>query len=345
MPMACEHNIRETLKGAGPCEINYEVFKRTGQPNWWCRTHGMEAAAPDGAPLPSCPGAWFEAVPESMQLTSDLAEGEWAMWGVIPPGIAIGEVPPEPGSVHVHHRANVQQSKDIDGSFDIVRARYQGAEVVVEGMAAVAFAISNLTGQQVVALRCPRCGEGHIDEQKFATRPHRKHLCGKCGRNFNATGASISNPLAEANRQLGLAPASPPVRAGRPLRLLSREYAAIALWPSNAALISTMSRPEESGVHVHAWDQHGRQVLDDTYSPVHLDGDLIDEEALGWLSVQLSLAHRAPILTVACSGCGKSLISPRVGWVEPTTNHSCACGASTKTRQRVFLNPLATKHL
>ena len=95
--MHCEHNIPETKKGLGPCDIRWEVRKRNGLPNWWCRTHGLEACAPDGAPMDRCSGAWFLPVSEDMQIDIDLADGEVAVWGVTPPAISIGKVPSEPG--------------------------------------------------------------------------------------------------------------------------------------------------------------------------------------------------------------------------------------------------------
>lgn len=34
MDKHCNHNISETKKGIGPCDIRYEVKKRNGKPNW-----------------------------------------------------------------------------------------------------------------------------------------------------------------------------------------------------------------------------------------------------------------------------------------------------------------------
>jgi predicted RNA-binding Zn-ribbon protein involved in translation (DUF1610 family) len=345
MPMACHHNIPETLKGAGPCDISFEVKKRNGMPNWWCRTHGMDASAPDGAALPACPGSWFEPVPQELQITLDLADGEVGIWGAIAPAIETGGIEPLPGGVHVHRRSRGSADKDLDASFNIVRIIHDGRELVVESMAALAFSVSELAGQQVVALLCPRCGGQHIDEQRFATQPHSKHVCNSCGRNFWSTNRpSISNPLAAAYSVLGIDQPPQPVGVDRELALDRTKYSAIALWPSNSAILSTMTRPEETGIHVHAWDLTGRQVIDETHSPVTLDGERIDEELLRALAVQRSLAHNTPIRAMPCSACGSDLLSPATGWIEPTTEHHCAgCGAVTKTRRRVFLNPLADK--
>ena len=32
-----------------------------------------------------------------------------------------------------------------------------------------------------IRLNCPACGEIHIDEGEFATKPHHTHACQECG--------------------------------------------------------------------------------------------------------------------------------------------------------------------
>ena len=56
--------------------------------------------------------------------------------------------------------------------------------MLIEGVVAAAYSISELSGREMTPLACPHCGGFHIDEFKFATFPHRKHLCNSCGRNF-----------------------------------------------------------------------------------------------------------------------------------------------------------------
>lgn len=340
MPV-CEHEIRETKRGAGPCRIVAEVKLRNGKPNWWCHTHGVAAGAPDGNPLTQCPGAWMDAVPEEECLEIDVNDGEFSVWGGMDAALEIGETVIEPGKVHVHHRSGADQPKDVDQSFSIVTLRAGSETLVIEGTAAVAFSVSELVGREVVPLKCTHCGEVHIDELMFATHPHAKHLCNSCGRNFRHPAPTISNPLAEADKQLGLSPRPEPVRPSRPLEIDSTEFGGISLFPSNAAIVSNMSRSEEMGIHVHAWDHEGVMVLDETYSSVVIDGQAVDEEFLRVLAVQRSLAHGAPIIAKDCQDCGAALCGPRDTYFAPTTTHIChACGAQNKTRRRVFLNPL-----
>lgn len=344
MTKHCNHSIPETKKGLGPCDIRWEVKKRSGKPNWWCHTHGLTAAAPDGAALPECSGAWFDPTPSDMRYEIDVEEGELAIWGALAPAIAIGTVPKEPGKVHVHQRPTAGASKDTDESYDMVTIHAGAASVVIEAMAATAYSISILNGVDVVPLECPHCGEVHIDELMFATHPHIKHLCNACGRNFRDKHPSVSNPLGGLQNRLGLPPLAEPRRVNRPLNIASSDYSGVELWPSNQAIISTMSRPEDEGIHVHAFSPVNTRVIDDTYSPVTLDGEEIDERALRLLVVQRELVRREskrpPIVSLECTNCGASIMSPTSGWVEPSTHHSCQkCSTDNRTRRKSFVNP------
>lgn len=337
----CEHDIRETRRGAGPCRIEAEVKLRNGKPNWWCRTHGMAAGAPDGNPLAECPGAWLDPIPPAEVLELDAADGELAIWGALPPAVVIGQVDLEPGKVHVHHRASAEAHKDVDASYSVVTVRFGDGTLVVEGMAAVAFSISELSGRDVALLTCTHCGEIHIDEMKFATYPHAKHLCNSCGRNFRDRQPSISNPLADANKQLGVPPRPEAVRPDRPLSLRSGEYGGISLFPSNMAIISTASRPEEIGIHVHAWDLDGEMVIDETYSSIEVDGAAVHEDLLRILAIQRSLAHGAPIIALQCETCGTDIVDGPDSYMDLSTHHICGtCGHDNRTRRRSFINPL-----
>ncbi len=211
-------------------------------------------------------------------------------------------------------------------------------------MAAQAFALSVLTGNDVRPLVCPHCGEVRIDELTFATHPHVKHLCNSCGRNFWDRSPSISNPLGGAQDRLGLPDLQPANQVGRCLEIRSADYGGIAIWPTNRAVVSTMSRAEDKGLHVHGWSHTGQGVINETYSPVILDGEVLDEGQVRMLAVQRFLKDNVPIVALACAECGHSILSPTEGWIEPRTRHLCdCCGAENRTHRKAFLNPLVGK--
>lgn len=343
MDKHCDHNIPETRKGVGPCNIVAEIRKRNGQPHWWCKTHGLEASAPDGAALTSCSGSWYDAVDESATLQIDVARGHIGIWGAVPPTIVCGTIPQEGGGVHVHRRSDASGSKDIDGMFEIVQLVGPSGELAIETMGSRAFAVSQFTGQQPVRLECPKCGDAHIDELMFATRPHKKHQCNLCGRPFfDPEGPSVSNPFAGAHKQLGIPDAPDPEPAEASLVIDSTSYSGVAIWPSNRAIVWTMAAPERVGIHVHAWDSEGRRVVDETYAQVVLDGVEIDRSALSWLAAQKEIAQGAPVVRLSCQECDEPLLSPTTDWITPVTAHECrSCGSTTRTRLRSFVNPLA----
>ncbi|HVF06390.1 MAG TPA: hypothetical protein VNA20_16225 [Frankiaceae bacterium] len=345
--MHCKHNTRESKRGAGECKISADVKLRNGKPKFWCATHGQAASRPDGSKMDACPAAWEEPVPPHLRLEIDLAKGETAIWGVVEPALRWGDPPPSVGKIHVHRRPTADAHKEIDGSYDLVDLVHGRVRHQIEGMAAKARSISELSGVPVVPLKCPHCGDTHIDELMFATRLHRNHQCNGCGRNFvDSTGPSVSNPLADLYAELGLPRPPAPVRSSRTLDLVLDRYTAVELWPSNAAIVSTMTRPEEIGIHVHAWegDTNREPTIDETYGTVSVSGVVIDEDALRILAVQRALADGKPIVSMACDHCTAPLTSPTAGWMEPTTTHTCAaCGGTTRTKRKVFINPLAEK--
>ena len=59
----------------------------------------------------------------------------------------------------VHRRSSPGATKDLDDSFDIVRVHNGEVVELVEGMAARAYAVSQLTGMPVLPLACPHCSE------------------------------------------------------------------------------------------------------------------------------------------------------------------------------------------
>ena len=42
-----------------------------------------------------------------------------------------------------------------------------------------------------IAIFCPYCKGQHIDEGRYAIKPHKQHLCFHCGRKFRLSKATI----------------------------------------------------------------------------------------------------------------------------------------------------------
>lgn len=343
----CSHKPPERTRGSGPCEIRAEIKNRNGTDRHWCFTHGQPAWRPDGSPMESCAGYFFDAVPEEHVLDLDLRDTLVGVWGALPPALTFGDVVVEASGVHVHARTRGSDSKHVDRSYKMVRLHHDGHELLIEASAAVAFSISQMVRITTTVLACPKpdCRAVHLDELMFASAGHRKHQCNRCGRPFfDSDGPSVSNPLTDAHDVLGLGPRPSPVAPRRPLNLRTEEFAGVAVWPSNDAIVWSCDRPEEAGIHVHAWNEIDELVIDETYSSVTIDGRMLDEEQLRLLCAQRALAHKpADVVSKDCEHCGVALTTiASETFLQPRTQHQCeACGGTTHTRRRVFCHPLA----
>lgn len=56
-----------------------------------------------------------------------------------------------------------------------------GQEVVLNVLKDVRKALELLDAPIPIRLECPACGDLHVDEGEFATRPHHTHACQHCG--------------------------------------------------------------------------------------------------------------------------------------------------------------------
>lgn len=120
----------------------------------------------------------------------------------------------------------------------------------------------------------------------------------------------VSEDLTDAYAQLGLSAPVPGQHVQRPLNLDRSNCASIALWPSNAAIVSTATNRRTSESTFHAWDHHADQVIDE-----NVLSSLPGWRSLGWSrpprrGSTKQPAHGTPILNVACLGGGAALLSP-----------------------------------
>jgi predicted RNA-binding Zn-ribbon protein involved in translation (DUF1610 family) len=46
-------------------------------------------------------------------------------------------------------------------------------------------------------LKCPHCGIQHVDENEWALKPHKTHLCTQCGGLFEGSIHAVSHPMVQ----------------------------------------------------------------------------------------------------------------------------------------------------
>ncbi|BAN00539.1 hypothetical protein [Ilumatobacter coccineus] len=342
MSTACGQARRPSTE---PCHIDSEVKNRSGHPRWWCYTHGAPAWGAGGTRLRECPGANRPEPPpdEILELDVDSYLGGVGLWGAVHPVINTGPRVKEWG-IHVHARDRPGGAKAIDDTFERVVLRGSSETIEVDALAATSYLVANVFDLELKRLGCPHCGGIHLDAEEFAAEAHRKHQCNHCGRHFfDPDGEpSISNPLAGLSESFGR-------RGGvttsqEALSIKQSDFGGIAVWGSNEALLWTAERPEESGVHVHAWSDAGALVIDDTFGRVSIDGEQLNPEQVRVLMVQQSLSFlRDRVVDLACTGCGTPHFDVGLDGLRPHDLHICHhCGAEFKGRSRyrkVVSNP------
>lgn len=330
------------------CTIVEAGLARNGAMRRWCTAH--QRGIPSGAD--SCGGAKPAWTPEEV-LELDLSEykGGVAMWGSVGAVYDTTSLPPERG-VHVHARSKEGTSKVIDDSFSAVRFNYQrdllevGTSLITE-RDAVGFYISRFLGRELTCEFCTHCGAPHLDEGQFAVAPHRKHLCHACGRYFHADKRGISNPLVLLTSELEqTVPHHEPEKSQKALEIDQADFSlGMQLWASNPAIVWLADRPEESGIHVHAYTGDGKREIDETYGEVTVDGVVIDPDQVGYLMAQQAVGFlKGKIVSGDCPNCGTPLFTQGDEAFAPAMSHTCgSCEHSIVRPGRarpVVYNPL-----
>ena len=230
--------------------------------------------------------------------------GELGIWIGLPPALDTSSTKHRyfPG-IHVHARKHVKGKKVVDTNFPAVIVRdttgrfpLLGGEdgVTITPAAALEYLyymedkcpVNQQLGEKTLLprskvelvgqVRCKHCSALHEDVGSyFGQEPHKKHLCGQCGRAIMTKG-DISNPMMAFHRPfhrrvVGTSPADAELAV---LKVSSDDYD-LMMWPSTPAIFWSRKTPEVWGIHVHAWEKTkvgGGLAIDDTYGEVWLDG-------------------------------------------------------------------------
>lgn len=198
----------DTIPVRRPCQVRRIGSARNGQPRWWCAVHGGNAGGRHGTQLETCDAVSVdEQLSGCLDLDPAVYSGGVAIWAALEPVFNTTGRASRVG-IHVHARESPGAGKQIDSTYPAVRVRckpdlFGQRTVLIRSEAAVAYYFSRLLGRRVKHLSCPHCGEVHLDAGEFALRPHRKHRCQGCGRDFRDSEDAISNPLALVRKILG----------------------------------------------------------------------------------------------------------------------------------------------
>jgi hypothetical protein len=100
----------------------------------------------------------------------------------------------------------------------------------------------------------------------------------------------------------------------------------VVLRGSNPAFLWTANRPEEEGIHVHAFKTSDVEVpdQDETYGEVVIDGMRLDAQMVRLLmaqNVMPSLKNR--IRSLDCPKCGKAIYATGMTAYSPTSEQKC----------------------
>ncbi len=205
--------------------------------------------------------------------------GSVALWGAVRPVFDTAGQPIDEG-VHVHARYSIGAEKEVDNNFDqVVIKNWKENEkpLTVTARAAIHYMVAAVFKLQIKRIRCPACKKLHLDQGWYSVNPHQKHLCGNCQLVFFDVRDGIGNPLAEIEIPPDALVAQPtPVD---PLVCRQKDFpGGMQVWGTNPAIFWKNQERGHTGVHVHAFDKHGKFAFDETVPSLKIDGISLDED-------------------------------------------------------------------
>lgn len=278
-------------------------------------------------------------------LTLNIADypGGVAIWGALPAVFDTTNQGFDSG-VHVHARLSRTSKKSIDQTFKIVNVIWGDTLFVINEETAVNFSLASIFNHKIISLRCERCHQPILSSRLFSLIPHHEHICNDCGY-INITGdACVVNPVIELKERLGDRNIKrKAVLPNRDIKINFDNYpCGIQIWGSNPSIIWTAERPEESAIHVHAYTNHDKRIVDNTYREVYLGGDLLNMEMIRILQIQQCIPDViAKIDAISCPSCGEQQFDQGIYAVLPQTTRRCQkCTSHFISREPKISNPV-----
>jgi len=279
------------------CEIVEAGKFQNGKDRWWCRTHQMHwgkladlADATQSGVMrcaqQSVQPMWYVVDPPHIRLDQ---HAEVAIWCSLPAALTSHGVPPKRyPRIHVHVRNEVGGFKALDKDFEALAALFDPHlrlfgdapidRVHITPPAAKEFVLAIEFKKPVTCFNCYDCGSPHLDLGEFVNVPHKKHLCGNCGRTNTWTQVeSTSTPLKPLHDCFDQGHGY--LDVDRVLNIDEYPDAQFALWASTPAVVWTAARPQERGIHVHL-SIDGKRIIDNTFGTVIYKGKSLDRREL-----------------------------------------------------------------
>jgi transposase-like protein len=278
------------------CEIVPAGKFQNGMDRWWCRTHqkhwGVLADVADATAVGMLRCAqrtqpmWYVINPYKLSVEDHAEVGVWCS---LPAALSNRGVPPgRHPRLHVHVRDLENGPKVADQDFNALTLMFDsnhqllGANKIdrvhLSPPAAKDFMLALEFGKSVTCFNCNYCDSPHLDLGEFVNSPHRKHLCGNCGRDSTwSQSPSASTPLKPLHDYFDKGYGFHDVDSV--INLDQYPNAEFAIWASTPAIIWTASRPQERGIHVHL-SIDGRRIIDNTFGTVIYQGQNLDRKKL-----------------------------------------------------------------
>lgn len=276
-------------------------------------------------------------------LTLDINDypGGIAIWGALPALFDTSNQAFDRG-VHVHARTADLSKKVIDATYDSVTVIAKNRIFTITKEAAVHFSMSSVFDINIISLTCQHCSQLITSVGHAAVLPSRQHQCNHCGGATTTATECISNPIMLLKKLIGdCLVKRPAIIPERKILIDPAQYdGGIQIWGSNPSIVWTAKRLEESAIHIHAYNDYGKRIIDNTYGRVSLAGYKLDIEMIRVLQIQLALPDFAlHLTTLYCPHCGTEQFDQGIRAVCPHAKRICLRCKQTFVAREVVSNP------
>jgi hypothetical protein len=270
--------------------------------------------------------------------------GGIAIWGALPPVFDTKKNPFDRG-IHVHARLHGSRKKIIDATYSLVEVQHLTRSFIIEEDMAVMFSLASIFNLTIKPIACSNCNEYILSKGFFALIPHHEHLCTHCGSITLSESACVSNPIIAIKEHLNDGNIQRSVTI--PMRSIHIEPnqcpGGVEIWGSNPSILWTADRLEESAIHVHAYNELNRRIIDNTYGEVYLGGKRLDIIMIRYLQIQQQFPEiRNHLNCIKCPSCDNAQFDQGIYAIIPQITRICQfCKLPFTTVIPSISNPVA----